>query len=356
MSITGLRYAETAVGSFSSGTGWDATTPGPPANAVGKNITDYARWSSTTISANGTLELTWPAQALLPGSGVMITAVRAYIRYATNSATSLSTLTGRFFNGTTALGTGTTAIAATANVIADATITLSNPTYAQLADLRLRIVGTRPVNTGSSILYVYRVSIEIDYSWDAWTTTTGEYGVYRVSPPALPSAVGANADYVLGTQFEVLSATKFFRGVRLYRPPDGLMTSEGMSACLYDKATATMVAGTLIYFNEVVNDPIGGWIERRIPSPVAITPGNQYIVAAHFPVNTPIVTYAWPSGGRDDGPVRASGGSNSCYRGVAGGALVFPDAAVGVEQCYPIDPIIGDALPFRELSRFHNAA
>lgn len=326
MSMTALRWAPTAIAI----TGTWATI----AAAQGKATGDYATWSSTTSGASAAMECRgYAAQTLIPSTAT-ITQVRATIRYATNSTTSLSGVVARFYNGTTALGVNTT-ITRTANQIAETTITLSNPTYAQLADLRVRITGTRPASTISSVLYVDRIGIEIDYSVANWDTITGRYTVFGDAPTGTPATTATNPDFCLGTQFEVASANKYLTAIRFWRPPDAAIVSPLIEGGLFAVATGAEVAR--VAFGEVAGEIAGGWVTRFLPTPVALSPGDQYVVCCYFPGGTPITSLTWTD--KVDGPVRAAAGPNARY--AASTSLVLP-STLGIEQSYWVDPIVDD--------------
>lgn len=332
MSLTALRFA--ATGDVVSGAGW--TTP---ENMAGKTAATYARWDSSTSGATAAIEgRGYDAQSLLP-PGATVTQVRAQIRYATNTTTSLSSVVARFYNGTTALGTSTT-LTRTANALTTETIVLNNPTSAQLADLRVRITGSRPLSTTASILYVDRVGVEIDFTGGTWpAAAAGSYSVWGEVPsaPAPPPTSSTSSGFTLGTQFELTGTGKVLRGIRFWRPADATITTSLIVAGLFRVSDAAELVRIAI--GDLSGDPVGGWVTRALPVPLVLAPGEQYVACAHFPAGSPIAGYTWPTV-RTDGPVQAGGGPNGCYK--TSTDLMFPDV-FSIEQAYWVDPVVGDS-------------
>jgi hypothetical protein len=290
---------------------------------------------------------------MLPGSsGLSISSVVATVRYATNTTTSLSSLTGRFYSGaSTALGSGTTAITRTANTIASATVTLSSPTYAQMADLRLRVVGTRPSSSTQSILYVYWVTVEVTYTGGTWPVAAkGPFTIFsRPGSPFLgPATASATSNYTMGTQFWVNGTGKYLRGIIFYRPPE--LVTNLVTGALFKVADGSEVANSRINWGPL-NLDAPRWEVRYLPATVPLTPGEQYVVACHFPDKSPAVGHSWTD--QVHGPVTAPMGPNARF--TAGTSLAFPSTA-GAEQAYFVDPIVADETyslpplsPYRQL-------
>lgn len=307
------------------------------AAAQGRTTGDYATWTNATGLSTATIELSgFGLQALVP-NGATITSVKVTLRHGTQSNVNVSTVTSRTYSGATAKGPGNVTIQKTNNVISEEsyTVTSSLHTWAELADLRVRIVYTRGANTTSTTCWVDRVLVEVGYTYAGWSTTTG---TFRLWPATDGPAASAGTDgYMLGTQFVCSSAAKYLLGIRFWRPPDLLITTALIQGALFDVASAAEVAGTRIDFGDLLGS---GWQERWLQTPVAITPGSQYRVACYFPDNCVVQAAAWGTTDVTSGPLTAGAPPNGVFLGAAGG-VVYPASDSG-DQNYWVDAIVGD--------------
>lgn len=133
------------------------------ANAQGSTTGTYATWASTTRSASATVELsTFGAQSSGPGSQDTINSVTVTVRHLESNTTVINSVTAQLYSGATAIGAAQTLTRATA--VREDTFTISGVTYAQLADLRVRVTSARSNSTTSATQSVDSVRLSVDYT------------------------------------------------------------------------------------------------------------------------------------------------------------------------------------------------
>jgi hypothetical protein len=132
-----------------AGTGWlyagaDAGISGSWANlpgAVGSGTGTYTTWTSSAAGAAATLELSgFGAQAAVP-SGSTIDGASVKVRHSEDPAAQVTSITAQAYDGTSPIGSPQ-ALTVSASVHEDE-VALPALTYAQLADLRIRLTATR---------------------------------------------------------------------------------------------------------------------------------------------------------------------------------------------------------------------
>lgn len=319
-------------GAATAFTGTWATT----ASATGRAQSTYATWTSASALATATLELSaFDLQSRVP-SGATITGVRVRVRHATSSNTLISAATARLYTGTTARGPGTVTLTRTANTVTEDefTVTSTLPTWAELADLRLRVVYSKSASSTSSTAYVDAVRIEVLYTFSGWATVPGEEALRYPDTTGLISASTANVNFTMGQQFSVTALAKYVKAIAFYRPDTLLSTLT--DGALFERETGLEVPGTRVTFGDVTGESLG-WVVRALP-PVALTPGVQYIVACHFVDRTPSQATTPPD---IDGPfIEAGAEANPIY--VGGTALTFPTTVPSGPSIYLVDVLIGD--------------
>lgn len=130
---TALLYAGSAAGVSGS---WVNT-----AGAVGSTQGDYATWTDSGAGTSATLELaTFNAQAAVP-AGSTVNDVKMVIRHGDSPAAAVASVTAQAYSGAAPVG------APQALTVADAphddVVTFTGLSYADLADLRVRVTVTR---------------------------------------------------------------------------------------------------------------------------------------------------------------------------------------------------------------------
>lgn len=138
----------------------------------------------------------------------------------------------------------------------------------------------------------------------------------------------------------VTGTGKYLRGIRFWHPADGGIAGSTVVGALFAAATGSEITDTRIEFGDLSDDPVGGWVTRYLPAPVALTAGDQYVVVCHFPDGTPVTAFAWTAD-KVDGPLRAQAGINARFQSSTA-TLVIP-SSLSNEQNYWVDPMVGDA-------------
>lgn len=172
MATTSVLYP-TTTNAITTGTGLTWTNPtaatGAPNSAGGTAVTGGATpnnssyWTNAARSTVSTIEFAgWNLQEKVhPGAASYV--VSAAIYHAEFTATTVASVTAQLYSGATAIGTAQTVVRS--NAYANAAISFpTNPTYAQLADLRIRYTVTRPNSTTSTTSYVDAVGIQVTYT------------------------------------------------------------------------------------------------------------------------------------------------------------------------------------------------
>lgn len=200
MAVTSTLYATTAANNPTTGNTWTNPTnaQGAP-NATGTTApTNSATWvnaARSTVSV--ALECSGYNFQSAVGASSVITAVTATIPHAETSTTVVAALTAQLYSGSTAIGAAVAITRVTS--LATATVNFPTmPTYAQLADLRVRIVATRSNSTTSTTTYIDAVGLAVTYvvvPSTAPTITIGTTTQYTV-----PMSWGSVAD---ATGFDV---------------------------------------------------------------------------------------------------------------------------------------------------------
>jgi hypothetical protein len=314
-------------------------------SANGRATGTYATWTSSTSAASATIELAgFGLQAFVPSAAV-ITRVRVSVDHGVQSTTNVPTSTGRVYSGTTALGPGTVALTPGNNAIVNNSfdVTATLPTHAQLADLRIRLAYTRAAVTTAATVWVDRVGVEVNFTWaDTNYSIVVGTDVYAQENQGPAPATSAAGNHTFSFSFWVESRSKYLKAYRFLQPDDGLVggTPTGQ---LWDVETKTVVAGSTLPFGPTSGESPGGWVERWLPTPVLLTPGVQYRLAVHMPVNITLsavapvaVTHNFLKADPDSHPAWAAGGPD-----------IFPGGLVGALQTYWVDGVIGD-LPAAE--------
>lgn len=139
-SLTAAGIISTAAlyaGAANSVSGPWANLPG----AVGPTLGDYATWTSSTAGDTATLDLTgFGADTILPGSTVQ--SVTVAVRHHESDTTAIASLQAQLYIGATPLGSLATLTKRT--VDGDDLFTITGGiTYADLANLKVRLVSTR---------------------------------------------------------------------------------------------------------------------------------------------------------------------------------------------------------------------
>ena len=207
MATTSTAYATGANGTQSAGS-WAST-----ANATGSTAGTVATWTSTGSNATGTLELTgYDGQSMVGGvEPYSIDSVTVDLAEYVTNATRVPTITAQLFSGGTAIGSpvSLTATTTTSNV---QTITFPTaPTWAQCADLRVKIVFTRGAVTTAGNGRVDYVGMRIDYSTVATVATVRSRAQGAQTTDSTSHAItlpaGVQADDLLLVAFTIDTAT-----------------------------------------------------------------------------------------------------------------------------------------------------
>lgn len=165
MAVTSTLYATTAANNPTTGNTWTNPTnaQGAP-NATGTTApTNSATWvnaARSTVSV--ALECSGYNFQSAVGATSAVTAVTATIPHAETSTTIVAALTAQLYSGSTAIGAAVAITRATS--LTTATVSFPTmPTYAQLADLRVRITATRSNSTTSTTTYIDAVGLAVTY-------------------------------------------------------------------------------------------------------------------------------------------------------------------------------------------------
>lgn len=154
-------YATGASGTTSTGVNWANTT-----NATGSSNGVFADWSNVSSGAVGTLELTgYNGQTAMGGvEPQSVDAVSARIWNYVSSTSRITAATAQLFSGAVAIGSPVTVTRTTTTTNNQLITFPTAPTWAQCADLRVRIVYTRGSVTTAGNAFVDAAALSIDYT------------------------------------------------------------------------------------------------------------------------------------------------------------------------------------------------
>ncbi|MFC5992969.1 hypothetical protein ACFQE5_01940, partial [Pseudonocardia hispaniensis] len=160
MPTTGPVYAGAAAAVAQTWTGLGNATGGPD-NAT-------ATWTSGTRSTTGTVELSgFGLHAVLPPGGDA-TSVMVTVRSSVSDTFRITSHTAQLYLGGTPVGSPTTLTKQTG--LTDQAFVVPGPIpYAQLADLRVRVSGTKGVQTTTTTVAVDAVWVEVSYEQPSTT-------------------------------------------------------------------------------------------------------------------------------------------------------------------------------------------
>ncbi|MCY4726965.1 DUF4082 domain-containing protein [Nocardioides sp. STR2] len=148
-------------------------------------------------------------------------------------------------------------------------------------------------------------------SW-SFTTAASTAPVSRLLDGLTPAAhVQENDPLELGMAFSTSSAGSV-TGVRFWKGPGSSGTHTGS---LWNSAGTRL--GTVTFANESTD----GWQTAEFSSPIAVGPGQEYVVSYYSPSGDYSVTGAYFSQARTVGPLTAPAGDNGRYRYGSGGGF-----------------------------------
>ncbi|QYF72838.1 DUF4082 domain-containing protein [Cryobacterium sp. PAMC25264] len=154
----------------------------------------------------------------------------------------------------------------------------------------------------------------------AWSFTTatapapapsGEFTLLGSTTPTIDSVNDGTTGIELGTAFTV-SQPGSVTGIRFYKGSGNSGTHTGS---LWSAAGAKLA--TVTFTGESAN----GWQTATLTTPVALTPGQRYVVSYHAPVGHYSASANYFATQRTSGPITSETATNGIYAYGAGGAM-----------------------------------
>ena len=151
-----------------------------------------------------------------------------------------------------------------------------------------------------------------------WSFTTaaapapsGEFTLLGTTPPTIDSVNDGTTGIELGTAFTV-SQPGSVTGIRFYKGSGNTGTHTGS---LWSSTGARLATVTF------TGESAGGWQTASLTTPVALTPGERYVVSYYAPVGRYSATANYFATQRTNGPITADTATNGRYRYGTGGTM-----------------------------------